>query len=54
VSLLVGTAGGAYGAGGGGASYSPTGTGGGGGGGAVRIIWPGSTRNFPSTCAGNP
>ena len=22
--------------------------------GAVRIIWPGSTRSFPSTCVGNP
>jgi hypothetical protein len=25
-----------------------------GGVGAVRIIWPGNTRSFPSTCAGNP
>jgi hypothetical protein len=24
------------------------------GGGAIRIIWPGSSRSFPSTCAGNP
>jgi len=22
--------------------------------GAVRIVWPGSTRRFPSTCAGSP
>jgi hypothetical protein len=22
-------------------------------GGAVRIIWPGTTRSFPSTCTGN-
>jgi hypothetical protein len=22
--------------------------------GAVRIIWPGTTRSFPSTCAGSP
>jgi len=49
-------AGGAYGGGG-----SWTGTGGGGGsyyngngaGGAVRIIWPGTFRQFPSTCTGN-
>jgi len=25
-----------------------------GGGGAVRIVWPGTTRQFPSTCVGNP
>jgi hypothetical protein len=25
-----------------------------GGGGAVRIIWPGCARSFPSTCAGTP
>ena len=25
-----------------------------GGVGAVRIIWPGNTRSFPSTCAGSP
>jgi hypothetical protein len=25
-----------------------------GAGGAVRIIWPGNTRSFPSTCAGSP
>jgi hypothetical protein len=24
-----------------------------GAGGAVRIIWPGTTRSFPSTCTGN-
>jgi hypothetical protein len=24
-----------------------------GGTGAVRIIWPGATRSFPSTCTGN-
>lgn len=45
--------GGSYGGGGSGAAYSkttcthtPNG--------AVRIIWPGATRSFPSTCAGNP
>jgi hypothetical protein len=27
--------------------------GGNGAGGAVRIIWPGNTRTFPSTCTGN-
>jgi hypothetical protein len=25
-----------------------------GGSGAVRIVWPGSTRTFPSTCVGSP
>ena len=40
-------AGGAYGGGGGYRSTSP-------GVGAVRIIWPGNTRSFPSTCAGSP
>lgn len=49
----AGTNGGAYGGGGGGRpnGYSnPVGTG---GVGAVRIIWPGNTRSFPSTCTGN-
>lgn len=53
--------GGAYGGGGGGAGIrydicgNPFyGSGAGAGGGAVRIIWPGNTRSFPSTCAGNP
>lgn len=39
--------GGAYGGGGSGNAPGP------GGGGAVRIIYPGSTRSFPSTCTGN-
>ena len=40
--------GGAYGGGGGvGGCFRP------GAGGAVRIIWPGNTRSFPSTCTGN-
>jgi hypothetical protein len=43
--------GGAYG-GGGGAGIS-SGTNARGGVGAVRIIWPGTTRSFPSTCTGN-
>jgi len=43
-------AGGVYGGGGGGAS---TGGGGAGGGGIVRIIYPGSTRSYPSTNTGN-
>jgi hypothetical protein len=30
-----------------------SGTGGAGSGGAVRIIWPGTSRSFPSTCTGN-
>jgi hypothetical protein len=25
-----------------------------GGSGAVRVIWPGNTRSFPSTCTGSP
>jgi hypothetical protein len=25
-----------------------------GAGGAVRIVWPGNTRTFPSTCVGSP
>jgi hypothetical protein len=40
--------GGAYGGGGGGGS-SPRG-----GFGAVRIVWPGCARSFPSTCVGSP
>ena len=48
-----GGAGGAYG--GGGAGYWSYATyGGAGGGGAVRIVWPGSSRQFPSTCVGTP
>jgi hypothetical protein len=27
---------------------------GGGASGAVRIVWPGNTRQFPSTCVGSP
>jgi hypothetical protein len=59
-------AGGAYGSVGSGGSGGEDGTfsggglyGGGGkfnatvGSGAVRIIWPGDTRSFPSTCTGN-
>ena len=53
--------GGAYGGGGGGGvscrggCCNPyQGTGGSGAGGAVRIIWPGNTRSFPSTSAGTP
>jgi hypothetical protein len=42
--------GGAYGGGGGGGLCA---SGGNGGVGAVRIIWPGNTRSFPSTCTGN-
>jgi hypothetical protein len=28
--------------------------GGSGASGAVRIVWPGNTRTFPSTCVGSP
>ena len=42
--------GGTYGGGGGGDPYGYyTNTGG-----AVRIVWPGNTRRFPSTCVGSP
>ena len=44
--------GGAYGGGGGSQANNTASNCGSGG--AVRIIWPGSTRSFPSTCAGNP
>lgn len=47
-----GGSGGSYGGGGGGSAFS--GVASNGGGGAVRIIWPGCKRSFPSTCAGNP
>jgi len=49
--------GGAYGGGGGGGgAYTCCGYGlsGFGNTGAVRIIWPGNTRSFPSTCTGSP
>jgi hypothetical protein len=39
--------------GGGGGNGNGTSLGGFGGGGAVRIIWPGTTRQFPSTNTGN-
>lgn len=53
-SNLNGTAGGGYGGGGGGGSSNgSSGSGGTGGPGAVRIIWPGTTRSFPSTNTGN-
>ena len=51
------TNGGNYGGGGGGgatSTYQNTYQGGLGGVGAVRIIWPGNTRSFPSTCTGSP
>ena len=49
-----------YGGGGGGGSYYVCCScvtyyrGGNGGSGAVRILWPGNTRTFPSTCVGTP
>jgi hypothetical protein len=49
-----GGSGGAHGAGGGGArNCGGTPVGVNGGVGAVRIIWPGTTRQFPSTGTGN-
>lgn len=51
-----GGTGGAYGGGGGSGVWyccCPCYQGGDGSGGAVRIIWPGNTRSFPSTCTGN-
>jgi hypothetical protein len=42
-------AGGSYGAGGGYASAIGTSQGG-----AVRIVWPGATRTFPTTCVSYP
>jgi hypothetical protein len=42
------SSGGLYGGGGGGNSTGAMGAGG-----AVRIIWPGTTRSFPSTNTGN-
>jgi hypothetical protein len=51
-------AGGAYGGGGGLTYYcycnGVSGYGGNGGNGAVRIVWPGNTRTFPSTSVGSP
>lgn len=51
----AGGTGGTYGGGGGGGSSRTSGAyvSGTGGGGAIRIIWPGNTRSFPSTCTGN-
>lgn len=48
-----GGSGGTYG-GGGGVSGGCNTYGGAGGVGAVRIVWPGNTRQFPSTCVGAP
>ena len=53
-SGYLGGSGGAYGGGGGGGSYYINSVGGVGGSGAVRIVWPGNTRTFPSTCVGSP
>jgi hypothetical protein len=50
------SAGGAYGGGGGG-NHNSSGAcivGAAGGGGAVRIVWPGAFRTYPSTCVGSP
>jgi hypothetical protein len=46
--------GGAYGGGGSNADYPGFRVGSGGGDGAVRIVWPGTIRQFPSTNVGNP
>ncbi len=48
-----GGSGGAYGGGAGGNGYAGCSVQPAGGGGAVRIIWPGNTRQFPSTCTGD-
>ena len=48
-----GRPGGAYGGGGSG-PLNTSSTRGVGAGGAVRIVWPGNTRTFPSTCVGSP
>ena len=48
-----GGGGGGYG-GGGGSGYGYAAGGGAGGSGAVRIVWPGCSRTFPSTCVGTP
>jgi hypothetical protein len=56
-----GGVGGSYGGGGGAGSYFScccrpyiSGQGGNGASGAVRILWPGTSRTFPSTCVGSP
>jgi hypothetical protein len=44
-----------YGGGGAGTVFNPCYNNGGvGGRGAVRVIWPGTTRSYPSTCTGSP
>jgi len=53
-STAVGAAGGAYGGGGGSGGGSGYNAGGNGAGGAIRIIWPGCSRTYPSTCTGSP
>jgi hypothetical protein len=55
-SVLVGASGngGCYGGGGGGLRLGGPISTGVGAGGAVRIVWPGITRQFPSTCVGTP
>lgn len=52
VGGTTGGDGGAYGGGGGG-SWSTSVDGGGGGQGAIRIMWPGTSRSYPSTNTGN-
>lgn len=49
-----GGAGGGYGGGGAGNRWTCQTNRNAGGGGAVRIIWPGTTRQFPSTCTSSP
>ena len=48
---LLSRIGGVYGGGG---SKAGNGSGSPGGSGAVRIVWPGNTRSFPSTDVGTP
>ena len=53
-AAYTGGTGGTAGGGGGNGGPSTNGYSGSGGAGAVRIMWPGSTRSFPSTNAGTP
>jgi hypothetical protein len=48
-TVVVGAAGGSVAA-----CCSSSAQGGLGANGAVRIVWPGNTRQFPSTCVGSP
>jgi hypothetical protein len=49
-----GGTGGNYGGGTGGLSWAPVSSVSRGAGGAIRVVWPGTTRQFPTTCVGTP